>query len=90
VASARWKRAAEQESDGFGPERAALDKGIAGGLLLIVIAVVWFFVGLAANRIFYYPPILALIGVYGVVKGIAQGNVAGKPRTRRRPRGAKD
>ncbi len=47
--------------------------GVLGGLLMIVIAVVWFVLGLAGNRIFFYPPILFVIGVIAVIKGLAGG-----------------
>jgi hypothetical protein len=47
--------------------------GVLGGLLMILIAVVWFVLGLAANRIFFYPPILFVIGVIAVIKGLAGG-----------------
>ena len=49
---------------------------------MILIAVVWFVAGYIAGYIYFYPPILAAIGVYGVVKGIADGNFAGR-RTQR-------
>jgi hypothetical protein len=55
---------------------------------MIVIAVVWFVGGLSAGVIFFYPPILALIGIYALVKGLATGNIAGEraaaERSRRR------
>jgi hypothetical protein len=73
---------AAQESDnsggGFAPEKAGVKKGVLGGVVMIVIAVVWFFAGLAADRIFFYPPILFVIGLYALIKGIADGNMAGK------------
>jgi hypothetical protein len=50
---------------------------------MIAIGVVWFFVGLYFGRIFYYAPILAVIGVYALVKGAIQGNVAGEKPPRR-------
>jgi hypothetical protein len=36
-------------------------------------ATVWFVVGLAADRIFFYPPILFIIGLISVIKGLTQG-----------------
>lgn len=74
----------EDKGDFFEPERKALDKGVLGGLLLIVIAIVWFVAGLAADVIFYYPPVLLIIGIFGVFKGLATGNIAGKRKGRRR------
>lgn len=44
--------------------------GILGGLAAMVIAVVWFVVGLAADRIFIYPPILFILGLIGLIKGL--------------------
>ncbi len=54
-------------------EGRVFNGGVAGGLLAMVIAVVWFVVGLQADRIFFYPPILFLVGLGGVFKGLAGG-----------------
>jgi hypothetical protein len=54
-------------SGGFG----SLNAGIVGGLVMIVIAVVWFGLGLMAGIIFFYPPILAIIGIGAIIKGLA-------------------
>ena len=54
---------------GFG----GVNAGVGGGLAMMGIAVVWFFVALAAGWIFFYPPILFVIGVIAVVKGLANG-----------------
>jgi len=37
-------------------------------------AVVWFFLGLAAGRIFFYPPILFVFGIGAVVRGFTGRN----------------
>ena len=37
---------------------------------MIVIAVVWFVAGLAGGRIFFYPPVLLIIGIVAVAKGL--------------------
>ncbi len=68
----------------FAPEKKGLDAGIVGGLLMMVVAAIWFFVGLAGDVVFIYPPILFIIGLIGFFKGLATGNVAGKRRRRRR------
>jgi hypothetical protein len=47
----------------------SMNAGIVGGLLMILIAIVWFVVGLAFGIIFFYPPILAVIGVIAIIKG---------------------
>ena len=40
------------------------------GLLAMVGAVVWFVVGLMNDTIFFYPPILFIIGLISFVKGL--------------------
>lgn len=62
----------------FGMEKAGIKKGVLGGILMMGGAVVWFVVGYQAGYIFYYPPILFVIGVVALVKGLIQGNYAGK------------
>lgn len=46
------------------------NSGIAGGVGLMVAAVVWFVVGLAADRIFFYPPVLFIVGLVAFIKGL--------------------
>lgn len=65
------------ECDAFAPERAGIRMGMAGGLLMMGIAAVWFFLGLAFDYLFYYPPILFVIGLYAFFKGLVTGNLAG-------------
>jgi len=77
------ERAAQAEeaqggSDGFSYERKGVSKGVLGGVVMLVIAAVWFFAGMAAGYIFFYPPILAVVGIYSIIKGLATGNYAGK------------
>jgi hypothetical protein len=48
----------------------SINSGIAGGLLMMFIAVVWFFGGLMVNVLFWYPPVLFVIGIIAVIKGI--------------------
>jgi hypothetical protein len=62
----------------FAPERKGIAKGALGGIVMMVIAVVWFVAGFAVGYIFFYPPILFLIGLYAFLKGIMTGNLAGK------------
>jgi hypothetical protein len=49
----------------------SINSGVIGGLLMMLIAVVWFVLGLAAGRIFFYPPILFVIGIVSIVKGLS-------------------
>ena len=79
----------------FELEMKAIDKGMLGGILLMVIAAVWFFLGLAGGYIFFYPPILFIFGLYGFFKGLfkvlkrAGGESARRPRSTREPRSAR-
>jgi len=47
-----------------------INAGLVGGVAMILIAVVWFVVGLMAGYIFFYPPILLVIGIIAMVKGL--------------------
>jgi hypothetical protein len=68
------KRSKPAEKPGhFALEKRVFNGGVAGGVLAMVIAVVWFIAGLAADRIFFYPPILFIIGLCGFFKGLAGG-----------------
>ncbi len=69
----------EEDNDGgfFAIEQKGIKKGAVGGILMIVVAVVWFFVGLEAGYIYFYPPVLFCIGVYALIKGVIKGNITG-------------
>ncbi len=51
---------------------------MTGGLAMMAISAVWFFGGLAFGIIFYYPPILFVIGLVGFFRGMFSGNVSGQ------------
>jgi hypothetical protein len=70
--------ATKNYNHGFGWEHRGWDKGMMGGLAMMAIAAVWFLVGLAGGIIFYYPPILFVIGLVGFIRGLFTGNVAGR------------
>jgi hypothetical protein len=68
-------RPKEEEPQGhFALERRVVNGGVLGGLAAMVGAVVWFVLGLQADRIFFYPPILFILGMFAVVKGLVGGN----------------
>jgi hypothetical protein len=48
------------------------EAGVIGGIVMILIAVVWFVLGLMAGRVFFYPPILAVLGIAAIVKGLTR------------------
>lgn len=43
---------------------------VLAGVGMMVGAVVWFVLGLMADRIFFYPPVLLIIGLVTMVKGL--------------------
>jgi hypothetical protein len=47
----------------------SLNAGIVGGILMMLIAIIWFVVGLAGGVIFFYPPVLLVIGLFAMIKG---------------------
>ena len=51
-------------------EGKVLSGGVIGGAVAMLIAVVWFVGGLFADIIFFYPPILFVLGMIGVAKGM--------------------
>lgn len=79
---AHYQMADEQAEDDddegiFAPEQKGIENGMAGGIAMMVIAAVWFGAGWMAGIIFFYPPILFLIGVFALLKGMLTGNVSG-------------
>ena len=73
------KEAAQEETAGFfAQEQKGIQKGVLGGAIMIAIALIWFVVGLFAGYIYFYPPVLFIIGVYALVKGILKGNLKGE------------
>jgi hypothetical protein len=74
----REKQLRKKDKGFFGPEKAGIKKGVVGGMIMIGIATVWFIGGLYMGFIFFYPPILFLIGVYALIKGLVTGNVDGE------------
>lgn len=55
-------------------EFGTINAGVIGGLFMIGIAVIWFIVGLMAGWLFYYPPILFVMGIVAIVKGMINGS----------------
>ncbi len=60
------------------PQGNAFNAGVFGGLAMMIIAVVWFVGGLMADILFYYPPVLFIIGLVATIKGAVDGNLTGK------------
>lgn len=66
----RAKAAQSSERGAFATEASVLNGGVMGGSLAMLIAVVWFVGGLSIGLLFYYPPILFVLGLVGFVKGL--------------------
>jgi hypothetical protein len=62
------KRKAKKSESGWLPA-ISVNPAITSGVLMMIGAVVWFFAGLAAGIIFFYPPVLFFFGVAAVIKG---------------------
>jgi hypothetical protein len=50
-----------------------MNPSVGGGLLAMIGAIVWFFGGLAFGIIFFYPPILFVIGLVAFIGGLVKG-----------------
>jgi hypothetical protein len=61
------ERPRHRDSSWFG----TINAGMGGGIAMMVVAVIWFVVGLAAGWIFFYPPILFVLGLVAFIKGAA-------------------
>ncbi|HZT80354.1 MAG TPA: hypothetical protein VFA26_09035 [Gemmataceae bacterium] len=51
-------------------ERGLVNAGVLGGVIMCVIAVVWLVLGLMVGYLFYYPPVLFVVGVIAIVVGV--------------------
>lgn len=61
------------ESKGaFSMEEDMMKSGVGGGILMIIGGVVWLFVGLQFDWIFFYPFFLIIGGIVVLVKGMAK------------------
>jgi hypothetical protein len=64
----RIKAARVRKSEGSGFS-IAVHPAIISGLLMMVGAAVWFFVGLSAGIIYFYPPVLFVLGIGAIIRG---------------------
>lgn len=63
-------REIDLEEETWGLNKFGINNGIAAGVLMIICALAWFFGGLIIGVIFYYPPILLILGIVTLFKGI--------------------
>ncbi len=71
------KEAKDNVNEFFEPEKQFIQLGVIGGIIMMVFSVIWFVLGLIFGWVFWYPPILFLVGLYAFLKGIITGNIAG-------------
>jgi hypothetical protein len=71
----RRKRVQRNQEHGgwFGLEKSVLSGGVIGGGIAMLIAVVWFVVGLMVGLYFWYPPVLFVIGLIALIRGLVSG-----------------
>jgi hypothetical protein len=65
------KKIQRREARNRGRSGVSINSNVVTGGLLMLGAVVWLIVGLAAGWIFYYPPIMFIGGLVTMVKGFA-------------------
>ncbi|MDC3379051.1 hypothetical protein OAX78_02055 [Planctomycetota bacterium] len=64
-------RAPERESSGVArPRGATWGNETLGGLIMMIVAVVWFFGAMSQGIIFFYPPVMFLLGLCAFCKGL--------------------
>ncbi|MEQ8788637.1 MAG: hypothetical protein RIC55_20170 [Pirellulaceae bacterium] len=64
----------ESEGGIFSFESGILNAGVVGGLAAMLIGIVWFVGGLACGIIFFYAPVLILLGLVGIIRGVLTSN----------------
>jgi len=84
--STLWKQESERESDSsdLAPMGVGLQGDVAGGVVMIGVAAVWFWVGYERDYTQQYAPLLAAIGVLAVLKGLRDAKGVGRGRRRRK------
>lgn len=63
------RRSRTSKSAGSWRPAISVNPSIVTGSLMMIGAVVWFLLGLAANTIFIYPPIMFVLGIAAVFRG---------------------
>ena len=66
---AKDKREAQEKAENATVEGSVFNGGVLGGVVAMMVAVAWFLAGLANDIIFFYPPILFVIGLGAFFKG---------------------
>ena len=56
------------DNDPLAFEKKGIDSGALGGIAMMAIAVIWFVIGLKCGYIFFYPPVLFIVGLISLIK----------------------
>ena len=60
----------ERKNEGWRPPMVFINGEVACGVVMIVVAIVWFVGGLVwLHRLFFYPPVLLVLGIAAIYKG---------------------
>lgn len=63
-------QAIQERSSSPGRGESYFDGTVIGGIVAMLIAVVWFVGGLSAGYIFFYPPVMFVLGLIAVIRGL--------------------
>jgi hypothetical protein len=63
-------RSANPEERGYEQPRIHITPAVMGGLLSMAFGAIWFFLGLAGNRIYFYAPVMFCLGLFAVIRGL--------------------
>jgi hypothetical protein len=69
----RQQKEQAQATEGKSLEGSVFNSGVLGGTAAMMVAIVWFLAGLVNEIIFFYPPILFVIGLGAFFKGLMRG-----------------
>ena len=64
------KRTASPDDQHYERPRIHISPAVMGGLGSMTFGAIWFFVGLAGNRIYFYAPVLFFFGLVAVIRGV--------------------
>lgn len=64
-ATTRAESESQSESEG-----GLSNAGLVGGVVICAVAIGWFVLGLKIGRIYYYPPLLLLMGIVSIARGL--------------------
>jgi hypothetical protein len=68
----------QQSSNTIGLSMFGIKNQILAGALAIIGSVVWFIAGASADIIFFYPPILFILGLVTLIQGVVTSNKRAK------------